>query len=106
MKLAEPQTNPNWRNWYLVAANELRGIFPKADSSAVAGGLTSPGIVDALPYGTWVNQWTLRLKAEETIRANTNTGAIKVYGGTEVEVQAFFRYFDAPLRYLPPLAAR
>ncbi len=185
VKLAEPQTNPNWRNWYLVAANELRGIFPLPTTPAVSGGLTSPGIVDALPYATWVNQWTMRLKAEETIASNTNTtlgfhfaptapnqewqgyvleirrgiceviftgpsldavrarakvvlqmdkkaesaliyadvagkdrdfekvlgelirtGAIKAYGGTEVEAQAFFRYFDPPLRYLPPLAAR
>jgi alkyl sulfatase BDS1-like metallo-beta-lactamase superfamily hydrolase len=70
VELAVPQTNPNWRNWYLVAANELRGIFPKADTPAVGGGLTSPGIVDALPYETWVSQWSLRLKAEETIRDN------------------------------------
>ncbi|HEV7767628.1 MAG TPA: alkyl sulfatase dimerization domain-containing protein [Thermoanaerobaculia bacterium] len=64
MELATPQTNPNWRSWYLTAANELRNIFPRADTSAVAGGLTSPGIVDALPYETWVSQWSLRLKAE------------------------------------------
>lgn len=185
VKIAEPQTNPNWRNWYLVAANELRGIFPKADSPAVSQGLTAPGIVEALPYGTWVNQWTLRLRAEETIAANTNAtlgfyfdpaavnqepqgwvlnirrgicevtftgptfgpvqsrakvvlqmdkkaetaliyadvagkdrdfetvlgelidrGAIKVYGGTKDDALAFFRHFDPPLRYLPPLAAR
>jgi alkyl sulfatase BDS1-like metallo-beta-lactamase superfamily hydrolase len=72
VELAVPQTNPNWRNWYLVAANELRGIFPKADTPAVGGGLTSPGIVDALPYETWVSQWSLRLKAEETIRDNVH----------------------------------
>jgi alkyl sulfatase BDS1-like metallo-beta-lactamase superfamily hydrolase len=72
VELAVPQTNPNWRNWYLVAANELRGIFPKADTPAVSGGLTSPGIVDALPYETWVSQWSLRLKAEETIRDNVH----------------------------------
>jgi alkyl sulfatase BDS1-like metallo-beta-lactamase superfamily hydrolase len=66
-KLAEPQTNPNWRNFYLTAANELRGRTPK---KAIAGGLTSPGIVDALPYETWVSQWTLRLQAERTISEN------------------------------------
>jgi alkyl sulfatase BDS1-like metallo-beta-lactamase superfamily hydrolase len=71
-ELAVPQTNPNWRNWYLVAANELRGIFPRPDTSAVKGGLTSPGIVDALPYETWVSQWSLRLKAEDTIAANVH----------------------------------
>jgi alkyl sulfatase BDS1-like metallo-beta-lactamase superfamily hydrolase len=71
-QLAIPQTNPNWRNWYLVAANELRGIFPNANTSAVQGGLTSPGIVDALPYETWVSQWSLRLKAEDTIAGNVH----------------------------------
>jgi alkyl sulfatase BDS1-like metallo-beta-lactamase superfamily hydrolase len=70
MQLGTPEINPNWRNWYLVAANELRGIYPKADSPAISGGLTSPGIVDGLPYETWVSQWSLRLKAEETIANN------------------------------------
>jgi alkyl sulfatase BDS1-like metallo-beta-lactamase superfamily hydrolase len=69
-KLAAPVTNPNWRNWYITAARELRGLTPH---SAIAGGLTSPGIVDALPYGLWVNQWTLRLKAEQTIADKIDT---------------------------------
>ena len=72
VELAIPQTNPNWRSWYLTAANELRNIFPRADTSAVGGGLTSPGIVAALPYQTWVSQWSLRLKAEETIANNVH----------------------------------
>jgi alkyl sulfatase BDS1-like metallo-beta-lactamase superfamily hydrolase len=71
-ELAIPELNPNWRNWYLVAANELRGIFPRPDTPAVGGGLISPGIVDALPYATWVSQWSLRLKAEETISNNVH----------------------------------
>ncbi|MCU1349859.1 MAG: lactamase [Acidobacteria bacterium] len=72
MKLAEPQTNPNWRSWYLTAANELRNIFPREDTPAFAGGLTAPGIVEAMPYDDWVSQWSLRLKAEETIRTNVH----------------------------------
>jgi alkyl sulfatase BDS1-like metallo-beta-lactamase superfamily hydrolase len=72
VELAIPQTNPNWRSWYLTAANELRGIFPRATTSAVGGGLTSPGIVEALPYQTWISQWSLRLKAEETIANNVH----------------------------------
>jgi alkyl sulfatase BDS1-like metallo-beta-lactamase superfamily hydrolase len=72
VELAIPQTNPNWRSWYLTAANELRNIFPRATTSAVGGGLTSPGIVEALPYETWVSQWSLRLKAEETIANNVH----------------------------------
>ncbi|HVR40085.1 MAG TPA: alkyl sulfatase dimerization domain-containing protein [Thermoanaerobaculia bacterium] len=70
MKLAEPVTNPNWRNWYITAANELRGLTPR---KAFSGGLTSPGIVAALPNGMWVNQWTLRLKAPDTIKDDTHT---------------------------------
>ncbi|HEY0372933.1 MAG TPA: alkyl sulfatase dimerization domain-containing protein [Thermoanaerobaculia bacterium] len=72
MRLAEPQTNPNWRNWYLTAANELRGIFPRPTTSALGGGLTAPGIVEAMPYSDWVAQWSLRLKAEETIAKNVH----------------------------------
>jgi alkyl sulfatase BDS1-like metallo-beta-lactamase superfamily hydrolase len=72
MKLAEPELNPNWRNWYLTAANELRNIFPRADTPAFAGGLTAPGIVAAMPYDDWVGQFSLRLKAEETIAGNVN----------------------------------
>ena len=72
MKLAEPQTNPNWRSWYLTAANELRNIFPREDTPAFSGGLTAPGIVDAMPYDDWVSQWSLRLKAEETIAGNVH----------------------------------
>lgn len=72
MELAAPQTNPNWRNWYLVAANELRGIFPRADTPAFAGGLTAPGIVEAMPYESWVSQWSLRLKAEDTVRGDVH----------------------------------
>lgn len=72
MELAVPQTNPNWRNFYLTAANELRGIFPRVDTPAFAGGLTAAGIVEAMPYEDWVSQWSLRLKAEETITANVH----------------------------------
>jgi len=71
-KLAGLVTNPNWRNWYITAALELQNesTTPKP---AIVGGLTSPGIVKAVPFADWVNQWTFRLKAEETIKANANT---------------------------------
>ncbi len=68
--LAVPVTNPNWRNWYLTAAQELMG---KLDGrGAIPGGLVAPGIVEALPYSNWVNQWTWRLRVEETIQKNVN----------------------------------
>ncbi|HKR66916.1 MAG TPA: alkyl sulfatase dimerization domain-containing protein [Thermoanaerobaculia bacterium] len=80
MKLAEPQTNPNWRSWYLTSANELRNIFPREDTPAFSGGLTAPGIVEAMPYVDWVSQWSLRLKAEETIPANTHRSLGMYFG--------------------------
>lgn len=67
MRLAETQINPNWRNWYLTGANSLRGIPPTENTYAFSGGLIAPGIVAAMPYEDWVSQWSLRLKAEETI---------------------------------------
>ena len=70
IQLAIPVTNPNWRNWYLTAAMELNGNLK--DHRAIPGGLVAPGIVEALPYSMWVNQWTWRLKAEDTITANVN----------------------------------
>jgi alkyl sulfatase BDS1-like metallo-beta-lactamase superfamily hydrolase len=66
-RLAPPQTNPNWRNWYLTSERELAGLIPKP---AIPGGLTSREIVVNLPYSAWINQWTMRLKAEDTIAKN------------------------------------
>jgi alkyl sulfatase BDS1-like metallo-beta-lactamase superfamily hydrolase len=70
VQLAIPQQNPNWRNFYLTAAYELGGGLE--GQRAIPGGLVAPGIVEALPYADWVNQWTWRLKAEETIKGNVN----------------------------------
>jgi len=68
--LAEPQMNPNWRNWYISAALELRDLMPK---KAITGALVAPGIRSALPAATWVNEWTLRLKAEKTAKEDVHT---------------------------------
>jgi alkyl sulfatase BDS1-like metallo-beta-lactamase superfamily hydrolase len=68
-KLASPQTNPNWRNWYITSQRELLGLGPR---KAIDGGLTSSDIVINLPYYAWVNEWTMRLKADETIAANVH----------------------------------
>ncbi len=66
LKLGELAENPNWRNWYITAAHELKG-FPFPD--AIVGGLVSPGVQGGLPAGAWVNSLTLRLKAELTAPA-------------------------------------
>ncbi len=66
LKLGELAENPNWRNWYITAAHELRD-FPFPDD--IVGGLVSPGVQGGLPAGAWVNSLTLRLKAELTAPA-------------------------------------
>lgn len=63
LKLGELAENPNWRNWYITAAHELKG-FPFPDS--ITGGLVSPGVQGGLPAGAWVASLSLRLKAEKT----------------------------------------
>jgi hypothetical protein len=64
LAMAELPSNPNWRNWYISSAEELCGVFE--GQPPVVGGLTSPQIVAALPPAAWVNEWTMRLKAEVT----------------------------------------
>jgi alkyl sulfatase BDS1-like metallo-beta-lactamase superfamily hydrolase len=65
--LAVMVTNPNWRDWYISSSMELKlpdGVhFP-----AITGALVSPEIVSALPAGAWVNSWTMRLKAEDSMK--------------------------------------
>lgn len=63
LKIAETEINPNWRNWYITSAHELKGL-PLPDK--IVGGLVSPGVIGALPAGGWVSSLSLRLKAEIT----------------------------------------
>ncbi len=67
--LAEPELNPNWRNFYITAAHELQGLPLPSD---IKGGLVAPGVISALPAGSWVNSLTLRLRAEITAREAVN----------------------------------
>jgi len=72
--LSEPEINPNWRNWYMTAALELRGdLFPQNPPKPITGALTAAGIRSALPAATWVNEWTMRLKAEKTAKEKIET---------------------------------
>jgi alkyl sulfatase BDS1-like metallo-beta-lactamase superfamily hydrolase len=88
-RLAEPQLNPNWRNWYLTAAKELRlpddEYFPPITSA-----LVSPEIVSALPTGAWVNSWTMRLKAEETADSKPTAPAAKPQDGVHMSLGFWF----------------
>ena len=63
LQLGAAAENPNWRNWYVTSARELQG-YPLPN--AITGGLVSPGVVGALPAGSWVNSLTMRLRAEDT----------------------------------------
>jgi alkyl sulfatase BDS1-like metallo-beta-lactamase superfamily hydrolase len=69
LKLGELAENPNWRNWYITAAHELKGL-PFLEN--IVGGLISPGVQGGLPAGAWVNSLSLRLKAEITAAARVN----------------------------------
>jgi alkyl sulfatase BDS1-like metallo-beta-lactamase superfamily hydrolase len=65
--LAVMVTNPNWRDWYISSAMELQ-LPDGVHLPAVTGGLVSPEIVAHLPVGAWVNSWTMRLKAEDSMK--------------------------------------
>ena len=67
--LAEPEQNPNWRNFYITAAHELQGLPLPND---INGGLVAPGVIGALPAGAWVNSLTMRLRAEITAKQAVN----------------------------------
>lgn len=75
-QLATTVTNPNWRNWYITAADELcfkslpdNRCAPFIDP-ALPGGLTSAGFVAALPPDKWVSSWSLWLKPDDTTQAS------------------------------------
>jgi alkyl sulfatase BDS1-like metallo-beta-lactamase superfamily hydrolase len=69
LKLGELAENPNWRNWYITAAHELKGQpFP----ATIEGGLVSPGVQGGLPAGAWVSSLSLRLRAEKTAPAKVD----------------------------------
>lgn len=67
--LAQPELNPNWRNFYITAAHELQGLPLPKD---INGGLVAPGVIGALPAGAWVNSLTMRLRAEITAKRAVN----------------------------------
>ena len=67
-QLGYASMNINWRNWYLVAAHELDGTLdPVAPALAAAVSFSSPDLIGALPARAWVEGFTTRLKAEETL---------------------------------------
>ncbi|ATB36246.1 lactamase [Cystobacter fuscus] len=61
--MAEPEINPNWRNWYAASSRELDCLLPLHE---VNGGLVSSTIISALPGSHWVQSLGLRLIPGET----------------------------------------
>src|SRR5882757_9695374 len=67
-KLGYAQMNINWRNWYLMAARELEGTLNLAIlQKGVSLIFASPDLVAAFPARAWVEGFTTRLKAEQTL---------------------------------------
>ena len=76
-KLGYAQMNINWRNWYLMAARELEGGINLADlQQRIAQIFSSPDLAAAFPASVWVEGFTTRLKAEQTLDVNLTMGFI------------------------------
>jgi len=75
-QLATQVTNPNWRNWYITAADELcfqptggPGCTP-FPRPPIPAGLTSPGFIANLPPDKWVSSWTIWLQPDDKTQAS------------------------------------
>jgi alkyl sulfatase BDS1-like metallo-beta-lactamase superfamily hydrolase len=75
-KLGYSQINAIWRNWYLSTARELdfESFNPMLIQRGIARGITSPDLVAALPVRVFVEGFTARLKAEETLSTTMTVG--------------------------------
>ncbi len=71
------QMNTNWRNWYLVSANELDGTLQSADfTRRITASFASPDIIAAMPARVWVEGFSTRLKAESTWNVHQTAGFV------------------------------
>lgn len=76
-KLGYAQMNINWRNWYLMSARELEGSLDAATLMKLMSQVfSSPDIIAAFPARSWVEGFTTRLKAEETLDVRMTVGFI------------------------------
>jgi alkyl sulfatase BDS1-like metallo-beta-lactamase superfamily hydrolase len=73
-KLGYGQINAIWRNWYLSAARELDGFDLMAFLRGNARAFVSPDLVAALPAKAFVEGFTPRLKAEDTLDVTMSVG--------------------------------
>lgn len=76
-KLGYAQMNINWRNWYLMAARELEGTLDvKLLGQLVSRVFSSPDLISAFPAVSWVEGFTTRLKAEQTLDTQMTMGFV------------------------------
>ena len=74
-RMAYASINTNWRNWYLVAAHELEGTLdPALPARSAMATFSSPDLIAALPARAWVEGFTTRLKAENTLDTHMTAG--------------------------------
>ena len=73
-RLGYAQINAIWRNWYLSAARELDGFDPMLLQAGIARAITSPDLLAALPARAFVEGFSGRLKAEDTLDVTMTVG--------------------------------
>ncbi|NJL29365.1 MAG: hypothetical protein HC897_16490 [Thermoanaerobaculia bacterium] len=57
-KLGARAQNPNWSDWFFTAAMELENKPGSCFLPFVPGGLVSPVIQAAVPFGSWIEAWS------------------------------------------------
>jgi alkyl sulfatase BDS1-like metallo-beta-lactamase superfamily hydrolase len=75
-KLGYAEINAIWRCWYLSAARELdvEGFDPMTIQTGIAKAISSPDQVASLPARIFVESFSTRLKAEETLDLTMTVG--------------------------------
>src|SRR5271169_6235617 len=73
-RLGYARVNAIWRNWYLSAARELDGFDPMLLQAGIARAITSPDLLAALPARAFVEGFSGRLKAEDTLDVAMTVG--------------------------------
>mmetsp|Transcript_5352 Transcript_5352/g.15082 ORF Transcript_5352/g.15082 Transcript_5352/m.15082 type:complete len:744 (-) Transcript_5352:134-2365(-) len=89
--MASPQSNPNWRYWYLGGAKELRGEIQINGEGILnpLNGLIDPQIVNGLPASSWVESWITKVKAESLSGTQTLSFGLWYYENQGFEPQGF-----------------
>jgi alkyl sulfatase BDS1-like metallo-beta-lactamase superfamily hydrolase len=74
-RLGYAQLNINWRNWYLMSAQELEGTLDGQKlAERIARAFSSPDLLAALPTRTFFEGMTVRLRAEKVLDEHLTAG--------------------------------